>query len=92
MFFSRTHLSASGEARTRNTTTRVKHSTTKSKEEGKDQEPIQSKSTPDQGHRMGKGQNTRKQHMQETQEVSPFPTRLLEIEITEWERQTKITK
>ena len=42
-----------------------------SKEECKDQESIKSKTTPDLGHRMRK--HTRKYHIQETQEVSPFP-------------------
>ena len=33
----------------------------------------QSSTTPDPGHRMGKWPNTRKHHIQESQEVSPFP-------------------
>ena len=41
--------------------------------EGKDQESIQSSTTPDPRHHMGKGQNTRKHHTHESQEVSPFP-------------------
>ena len=45
----------------------------KIKQEGKDQESIQSSTTPDPGHHIGKGQNTRKYHIQESQEVSPFP-------------------
>ena len=40
-----------------------------SKEEGKDQESIQSSTE----HHVGKWQNTRKHHIQESQEVSPFP-------------------
>ena len=31
------------------------------------------KYTPDPGHHMGKWQNTKKHHIQESQEVSPFP-------------------
>ena len=47
----------------------------KSKEEGKDQESIQSSTTPDTEHHMGKRQlkNTIKHQIQERQEVSPFP-------------------
>ena len=37
------------------------------KEVGKDQESIQSRTTPDQGHHMVK------YHIQKNQEVSPFP-------------------
>ena len=44
-----------------------------SKEEGKDQELIQSSITSDPRHHMGKWQNTKKHHTQESQEVSPFP-------------------
>ena len=44
------------------------------KEEGKDQESIQSSTTPDPGHHMGKRKNAGKHHIQESQEVSPFPT------------------
>ena len=36
----------------------------KSKEEGKDQESIQSSTTPDTGHHMAKWQNTREHHTQ----------------------------
>ena len=50
-----------------------------SKEEGKDQEPIQSSTTPDRGHHMTKTknirkkrQNIRKHHTQESQEANPF--------------------
>ena len=44
------------------------------KQEGKDQDSIQSSTTPDPGLRMGKSdKNTRKHHIQESQEVSPFP-------------------
>ena len=43
-----------------------------SKEEGNDQESIQSSTTLDPGHHMGKRQSTRKHHIQENQEVSPF--------------------
>ena len=42
----------------------------KSKEEGKDQESIQSSTTPDPGHHMGK-----KHHTQESPEVNLFPAR-----------------
>ena len=46
------------------------HNNTKSKEEGKYQELIQSSITPDQSHHMGKVQkNKEKSH---TREVSPF--------------------
>ena len=41
-----------------------------SMEEGKDQE---SNITPDPGHHMDKWKNTRKRHIQESKEVSPFP-------------------
>ena len=45
-----------------------------SKEAGKYQESIQSNTTLDQGHQMGKRQkHTKKHHIQESQEVSPFP-------------------
>ena len=42
---------------------------TLSKEEGKNQDLA----TPDPGHRMGKCQKHKKTHIQERQEVSPFP-------------------
>ena len=43
-----------------------------SKEEGKDQESIQSSATPDSEHNMGKLQKkTRKLQIQESQEASP---------------------
>ena len=45
----------------------------KSKEEGKDQESIQSCTTPDLGHHMGNDKNTRKHITQESKEVSPLP-------------------
>ena len=45
----------------------------KSRKEGKNQEPIQSSTTPDPGHRMGKWQNTGKHNIQESQWVTPFP-------------------
>ena len=45
----------------------------KSKEEVIDHASIQSNTTPDPGHHMGKCQNTRKHIIQERQEVSPFP-------------------
>ena len=44
-----------------------------SKEKGKDLESLQSSTTPDQEHDMGKWQNTRKHNTQEIKEVSPFP-------------------
>ena len=44
-----------------------------SKYKNKDQESIQSSTTPDLEHHMGKWQNTRKYRIQESQEVSPFP-------------------
>ena len=34
---------------------------------------MQSSTTPDPGHHMGKLQKYRKHHIQESQEVSPFP-------------------
>ena len=40
--------------------------------EGKDQKSIQSSITPDPGHLMGKWQNIKKHHTQESQEASPF--------------------
>ena len=44
-----------------------------SKEEGKNQELMQSRTTPDPGHHMGKVPKTqRKHHRQESQEVNPF--------------------
>ena len=44
------------------------------KEECKDQELMQSSTTPDRRHHMEKCQNTRKKHHTlESQEVSPFP-------------------
>ena len=42
-------------------------------EEDKDQESIQSSTTPDPRNHMGKRQNTRKHHTQESQDVSSFP-------------------
>ena len=42
----------------------------KSKKEGKDQESIQSNTTPEPGHHKGNLQNTIKHHIQENQEVS----------------------
>ena len=45
-----------------------------SKEEGKDQELIQSSSTPDPGHHTRESdKDTRIHHTQESQKVSPFP-------------------
>ena len=44
----------------------------KNKAEGKPQKSIQSSTTTDQRHHMGKLQNTRKHHTQESQEISPF--------------------
>ena len=41
------------------------------KEEGKDQESIQSSTKPDPGHHLGKWQKI-KHHTQESQEVNPF--------------------
>ena len=41
-----------------------------SKEEGNDQEPIQSNTSP--GHHMGSDKNTRKHHTQKSQKVNPF--------------------
>ena len=38
----------------------------------KNQESLQSTTTPDPGHHMGKSQNTKKHHIQDSQEVSPF--------------------
>ena len=43
----------------------------KKSKEGKDQESIQSSTTPDPGHHMGKWQ--KHNHTQESQEVHPFP-------------------
>ena len=43
----------------------------KSKDQGKDQESIQSITTPDPGHHK-KWQNTRKYHTQDSQEAIPF--------------------
>ena len=48
--------------------------TKKGKEESKDQESIQSSNTPDPGHCMGKFQNRRKHHIQESEKVNFFPT------------------
>ena len=46
-----------------------------SKRDCKDQESIQSSTTPDQVHHTGENdKGTRKHHIQESQEVSPFPT------------------
>ena len=42
-------------------------------EEGKDQESIQSSTTHGSGHLMRKWQKQKKHHIQESQEVSPFP-------------------
>ena len=42
------------------------------KEEGKDQEYIQSNTTPDPGHIWESDKKTRKHHIQENKEVSPF--------------------
>ena len=42
-------------------------------EEGKDQETIQSSTTPDPGHIMGKWQKHKKSHIQKRLEASPFP-------------------
>ena len=53
--------------------------------------------TPDSGHHMGKLQNTRKRHKQESQEVSPFPagdhkvTRNRQDSMTD-KHETQITK
>ena len=38
----------------------------------KDQELIQSSTTPDTGHHIGKWQKHKKHHKEESQEVSPF--------------------
>ena len=54
------------------TTHNAYHCILTNKEEGKDQESIQSSATPDTGHGMGKLQNTRKHHTQESPDVSPF--------------------
>ena len=43
-------------------------------EEGKYLESIQSSTTPDPGHHMGKWQKHKKNYIQENQEVSPFPS------------------
>ena len=43
----------------------------KSKKDGKDQETIQSSTTPDPGYHMGKSQKYNKPHQQD-QEASPF--------------------
>ena len=48
--------------------------TNQRKEEGIDQKSMQSDNTPIPGHHMGKCQNTRKHPIQESQEVSSFPT------------------
>ena len=45
-----------------------------SKKENKDHESIQSNTTPDPGHHIGKRQNKSKYYTQESQDVSPFPT------------------
>ena len=45
----------------------------KSKEEGQDQESILSSTTTDTGYHMVSDNNTRRHHIQENQEVSPFP-------------------
>ena len=45
----------------------------KSKKEGKVLKLLQWGTTPDQGHHMGKQQNTIKHHTQESQEISLFP-------------------
>ena len=46
-----------------------------SKKVGKVKESIQSSTTPDPGHRMGKCQkDKRKHHGKDSQEVCPFPT------------------
>ena len=44
----------------------------KSREEGKDQESIQSSTTPDPGYCMRKCKYTRNHNLQESQEISPF--------------------
>ena len=44
-----------------------------SREEGKDQESVQSSSIPDLGHHIGKWQKHKKYNTQVSQEVSPFP-------------------
>ena len=65
-----------------------------SKKEAKYQESIQSRTTPDPGHRMGNVQNIRKHHIQECQKVSPFPTgdiKLQETDMAVWQRQTQTT-
>ena len=51
------------------------YTTNTSKKGGKDQESIQSSTTPDPGYgyHMRKGQRTRKHYIQKSQEVSPFP-------------------
>ena len=63
-----------------------------SKEECKDQESIQSSTTPE----WESDKNTRKHH-KESQEASPLPignhkAQRLETDITVWQRQTQITK
>ena len=45
----------------------------KFKAEDKNQKSIQSSTTTDPRHHMGKCQNTRKHNTQESQEISPFP-------------------
>ena len=45
----------------------------KSKKEGKDQESIQSSTTPDTGYQWESDELTIRHHKRERQEVSPFP-------------------
>ena len=45
----------------------------KSKAESRTQKSIHSSTITSPGHPMGKWQNTRKHHTQESQEISPFP-------------------
>ena len=44
------------------------------KEEGNDQESLQSSTTSDPEYNVGKYQNTKQHHIQDSQEVSPFPS------------------
>ena len=68
-------------------------SLSKSKEEGKAQELIHSLPQLTQYTVWESEKNTRKHHIQESQEISPFPegdaTRLLDTGKTIWQRQTQ---
>ena len=55
----------------------------KSKKEDKDQNSIQSSTTPDPGHHMRKLQNTRKHLTQNNQEASPFPQVTIRLQRTD---------